>query len=57
VVQAASLALAAAWRASTRAALVPALARGYRVVGFARDGGAERSHYVLARTPETDRLG
>jgi predicted GNAT superfamily acetyltransferase len=42
---------AAAWRASTRQALEPALARGDRVEAFVRteDGGRERYFYLLTR--------
>lgn len=43
----ASLERAALWRASTRRALESLLERGYRVVGFYREGG--RSFYVLRR--------
>lgn len=43
------LADAAAWRASTRAAFLGFLGRGYRVVGFRCEEGAPRCHYLLAR--------
>jgi predicted GNAT superfamily acetyltransferase len=48
-VQARSLALALAWRASTREALRAALAAGYDVVATASDPAADRAHYLLAR--------
>jgi predicted GNAT superfamily acetyltransferase len=47
-VQEASLEVAAAWRADTRATLTGALAAGYRVAGFVRTR-AERCYYLLAR--------
>ena len=48
-VQAASLDLAGGWRASTRRAFLWCLAHGYTVIGFARDEGADRGHYLLER--------
>jgi predicted GNAT superfamily acetyltransferase len=47
-VQAADLAAAAAWRASTRAAIEHLLAAGYRVDGFARDSAGGDGHYLFA---------
>jgi chorismate synthase len=48
-VQAASLALAGRWRATTRRAFVWCLAHGYGVTGFYRDDAADRGYYLLAR--------
>ena len=50
-VQRTSLAEAAEWRASTRAAFETYLGRGYRVSGFHRDPAAELSFYLLSRHP------
>jgi predicted GNAT superfamily acetyltransferase len=48
-VQAASLELAARWRATTRSAFVWCLGHGYAVAGFERDAAAGRGHYLLTR--------
>ncbi len=48
-VQADSLQLAAAWRASTRRAFLWCLGHGYTVAGFTRDDAAGRGYYLLAR--------
>ncbi len=48
-VKRASPGAAAAWRRSSRAALVDLLGRGYRVAGFSRDPAAGRSFYLLHR--------
>jgi predicted GNAT superfamily acetyltransferase len=47
-VQAASVALAGAWRASTRRALEACLAAGLRVAGTYTDAAAPLAHYLLA---------
>jgi predicted GNAT superfamily acetyltransferase len=51
-VQASSLERAAAWRASTRQAFVAALEARYEVVGFHRDRGEGRCHYILRQQRE-----
>lgn len=48
-VQAASLELAARWRASTRRAFLWCLGHGYTVAGYRRDDAADRGYYLLAR--------
>jgi predicted GNAT superfamily acetyltransferase len=43
--------VSAEWRGRTRAAFAAALADGYRVTGFSRDG--DDAYYVLTRKPRT----
>jgi predicted GNAT superfamily acetyltransferase len=48
-IPAAGDAISAEWRGRTRAAFTAALADGYRVAGFRRDG--DDAYYLLTRTP------
>lgn len=48
-VQAASVGLAALWRATTRRAFLWCLGHGYTVTGFQRDDAADRGYYLLMR--------